>query len=43
MSPIPAESTKNGPEPPNRLPWIEIRPGRPNFRADSEAYGIATC
>lgn len=47
MSPNPVESPPNAPELPNRQPWIEIRPSRPNFRADTEAdteaYVMATC
>lgn len=43
MSPNPAESPQNTPELPNRRRWIEIRRSRPNFRADSEAYVMATC
>lgn len=43
MSPNPTETRQNAPEPPNRRWWIEIRPARPNFRADSEAYVMATC
>src|SRR4029077_6162560 len=43
MGSILAKSTENAPEPPNRFPWIEIRPPRPNFRANSEAQALATC
>jgi hypothetical protein len=43
MDPNPAKSAKNAPQPPNRRARIEIRPPRPNFRADSEAYELAAC
>jgi len=43
MSPETAKSTENGPELPNRLRWIEIRPSRPNFSGWNEAYAMATC